>query len=278
MRTLDAAIELSNLYEATGTEGTVFSDLIDREILPVLSRSLTEADRLSLGDRFSSIIDRVRGALGEMGAEHIRNLKEMMKIALQDYVRKTRDAITARELFHSAIMSGSETMLNVTASAILANALAKHNPNSAQDFVQKVAGKILGREIAENASVAAVGSAAIATVPAGPKRKRKARKDSIFVSDGGYQKSVRNESLGWQDLQDHPDLIETLRKIVHYGRQQLIDGVIVDPTTAELVLVTDQSLNGESQRSFRTKTLSEMIEFSTFLVEQGFLQVYMEEC
>lgn len=424
MTALDIAIELSDLYEAVGAEGGTVAELIDTEILPHIG-SLAEADGIGLGKRFSQVLDRVRSAVGETGGDMIRSLKEMMKEALKTYVKRTNDALTARDVFHHAIMAGAEKMLAITALVTLANALCRHSPKEAQKMVRQAASRLTGAQFAENTSGGAVGSGAIATVPLGRKKKR--RKDSIFaeadVIPFGRTAPVQNpaldaksdmtnvtpfpkankrvgdyfvivyqpgseehqvmmdldeiltvakwfniskpdlsasmwyqpgpasadvptmhifhpdqsrlspvemaritrlmqkqepasaqqprapiehaehqhdpnapqgdptqwvpssrwepvrteESLTWDDLLGNATLIEVLREVADCGCERKVGGVMVDPTTAELVVAAHQALSPANRRKFHTKTLPEMVQIANRMVERGFLSVVMEE-
>jgi predicted nucleic acid-binding protein len=258
---LDITIALSDLYESVGAEGGMVSVLIDQEIIPVLN----EADPVGLGDRFAKIIDQVRAKVADAsGNQDVRNLKEMMKTALQSYVQKTHDAQTARNIFHHAIMSGADTMLTVTASVIMATALAGQNIKTAQHIVQTIAGKLTGEQVAENASGAATGAGAVAVAP-GVKKKR--RKDSIFAED-----------LGWRDLQDKPEIMSLLVEIAQSGKDREIDGIMVDPVTAELVSAVHSSFSPKMQKYFVGNSLSEMIELANEMVRTGQISVEFKEC
>lgn len=266
MTAIDAVIQLSDLFEATHTEGGIVALAIDADILPYINQTpLAEADGIGLGDRFGAIIDQVREKIARVGGRNdVRKLKEMMKDALTTYVKQTHDALTARDIFHRAIMSGADVMLTVTASVILANVLSKHNAQSAQHLIQVVAGRLSGNQpMEENASGAATGAGAIV----GSVAKKKRRKDSIFAED-----------LQWRDLQDVPEVLDLLREIAEGVVDRKVDDVVVDPTTAELVLAAHQSLSPDRRKRFCHKTISEMIAISDHMVEQGFLQVILEEC
>lgn len=183
MKALNLVIELSDLFEQADAEGGLVAQLIDAEIMPVVRAGLTEADAIGLGDRFNRVIEKVRMSANRTGKDRIRTLKDMLKSALATYVRNTNDAMTARGVFHRSIKGGSDIMLSVAAATILANALCGNHSKEAQTLMQRVAGKLTGRQpipAMENASGAATGAGSIATV-ADKKKKLLRRNDSIFA-------------------------------------------------------------------------------------------------
>lgn len=415
MTALKVAIDLSDLYESTASEGGLVARLIDTEIMPLVRDPLNEADIVGISDRFADVIDKVRGAAKKTGSDQIRTLVAMMKAALAAYVKKTHDAMTARGIFHDAVMGGGDAMLTVTAAAILANALCGHHAKQAQSLMQCIAKRLSGpqRRMHENASGGAVGTGAIAAVEMGQKKK-KPKTDSIFAegdvvpfgrpkppeappprdsawSDddqlppdikdiskrfgsmvkygssnvvpmhqeaepepdpsamspgemtrmvaanagwkhidterypsgeiavfqppgrygsanylyiypggewkyanikggaGGLEgflvdhvRSARNfeskERLSWNDIQDLPATLDLMEQIARRGRPQPIDGVLVDPTTAELVLSVHRGMTAEEARDYEGRPLSEMILIAEQMVEEGLMNIMLEEC
>lgn len=414
MTALEVAIDLSDLYESTQTEGGIVASLIDAEIMPLVRDPLHEADIVGISDRFSDVIDKVRGAATKTGSDQIRTLVAMMKAALAAYVKKTHDAVTARGVFHDAVMGGGDAMLTVTAAAILANALCGHHAKQAQSLMQCIAKRLSGpQRVRENASGAAVGAGAIAQTATG--KKKKSKPDSLFVEDaeilpfrrpqpaepppprdsawaddttmppdirdvsrrfgnmvkygsanvepmhpepepeadpnavppgeiaritagnagwkhidterypsgeiaifqppgrygsanylyiypggewkygdikggvGGldgfladHARSARNfeskQRLTWNDIQDLPATLDLMEEIVRRGRPQDIDGVLVDPTTAELVISVHRGMTTEEARDYEGRPLSEMILIAEQMVEEGLMAIILEEC
>lgn len=275
---LSIAIELSDLFEATGYEGTEIAEMFDKEILPMLKTPLSETDVVGMGDRFSKAIDRVRASLNQQGGDRIRTLMDMMKSAILTYIQRTHDVRTGREVFNRAVRSGGDTMLTVTGATILANALAGNHSEQAQTLLRGVAAKLSGAQpVAENASGAAVSTGAIATVtgPLGAK-KRKAqmirRQNSIFAEDNKPLVC----SLSWNDLEGQPDTIQKLNEIIESMKNAVVEGVLIDPSTAELVLAVHDSLSGRKQRRYAGKPVSEMIEIAHRAVQRGIISVVME--
>jgi hypothetical protein len=264
---LDIVVEISDLFEATGSEGSLAAQLFDSEILPHLTNPLHEA--VGLGDRFSQVIARVKAAAARMGSDSIRTIKDMMKSALLTYVEKTNDTQTAREIFHRAIMSGADTMLTVTGATILANALAGQHKQQATALVRGVAGRMSGKQpVGENASGGAVsaGAIAVATTPANKKKQIIRRQNSIFA-----------ETVTWEDLQGIPQTIGLLENVAYGNKSVQIEGIIVDPTTAELILAVHQSLDTEKKPQYEAKSLKEMIDIAYRAVERGLISVTMSE-
>ncbi len=262
MEPLDLAIQFSDLFEATETEGGDVAYLIDTEIIPYMREHLAEADGIGLGQRFSKILDRVQTIVNQSGSDQIRALKEMMKRVLSDYVKRTSDALTARHIFHNAIMQGKDTMLTVSAAGLLANALAGQHPQQATQLMQQVGSRLTGeRPMSENSSGAAVSAGAIATTPTGLKAKKR-RRGSIFAEG--------------EVIQD-PHFIDLLREIANGTANRPVDGVLVDPTTAELVLAAHTALNPAKRRQFENKSISEMIRIANRLFEQGEIEIIVEE-
>lgn len=264
---LDIAIEISDLFEATRSEGSLAAQLFDSEILPYLKTPLHET--IGLGDRFSKVIDRVKAVAMQTG-DSIRTIKDMMKAALLTYVQKTNDTQTAREIFHRAITTGADTMLTITGAAILANALAGQHQQQATGLIRGIASKMSGKQpaVVENASGGAVstGSIAVATSPINKKKQIIRRQDSIFA-----------EQISWEDLQGLPVTISLLENVVERNETIQIEGVMVDPTTAELVLSVHRSLASNKQRQYECKSLDEMIGIAYRAVQRGLINVVMEE-
>lgn len=258
---LGVASDLSDLYEATGAEGGFVATLIDEEIMPYLVEAKSG---IGLGARFDRVIEKVRASASRAGKDRIRTLKDMLRSALGDYVRKTSDAVTARDVYHRAIMSGSDMMLACTAGAILANALHGQHANEAKSLLQQIAGRLSGRQppTAMESSGAAVGSGAVATRTG----KKKRRRESIFA-----------ERLAWDDLLGLPARLETLREIRETGVAKRHNGVLVDPTTAELVLSVHHSIPPENRQRFASKSIAEMIGIAHRCVQRGLIQVCLEQ-
>jgi hypothetical protein len=268
MEPLDLAIQLSDLFEAAKAEGSEVACLIDKEIIPYLRSHLKEADGIGLGQRFAKILDRVQMIVNQSGADEVRALKKMMQGVLADFVKRTKDAVTGRHIFHNAIMKGKDAMLTVTAAGLLANALAGQHPREAMQMMQQVGSRLTGEHpMAENSSAGAVAAGSIATV-VNPKKRRK---NSIFAE------IERNVSLQWKDLQDQPATLDQLREIANGTENRQIESVLVDPTTAELVLATHIALNPEKKRRYEAKPVSEMIRIAYRLLERGGIEVIMEE-
>jgi hypothetical protein len=266
MTPLDIAIELSDLFEATGYEGSEIAEMFDTEILPMLRTPLNETDIIGLGDRFSKAIDRVKSALSTQGRDKIRTLKDMMKSAVLTYIQRTHDAMTGREIYHRAIMSGGDQMLTVTGAAILANALASHHSDQAMALMKGIVKKLSGPQmVPENASAAAVSAGAIATIPMNKKKGKIIRRDSIFA-----------ENLSFNDLEGNPDTITMLSEIINTTETLVIEGVVVDPTTAELVLAVHDSLPEDQRRRYAAKPVSEMAGIAYRAVQRGIISVVME--
>lgn len=219
---------------------------------------------LGVGNRFNQAIERVRAVVNKQGSDRISTLKDMMKSALTTYVQNTRDVITGRDIFHRAIMSGADTMLTVTGAAILANALAKRHGDQAKTLMKGVSSRLSGPQSSmhENASGGAVSAGAIAAVPTGKKKKLIRRPDSIFA-----------EALSWDDLVGHPAVIDQLTEVAYSGKETLIENVLVDPITAELVLAVHDSLASDKKRRYESKSIAEMIMIAERAVERGIIQV-----
>lgn len=434
MQPTDLAGQLSDLFESTNSEGCEAACLIDEEIIPHLGSLLREANGIGLGQRFSKILDRVQAIVNQGGkGDDVRNLKEMMKNVLIDYVNRTKDAMTARSVFISAIKAGRDAMLTITASGLLANALAGQHPREATKLMQQVGSRLSGpQRMGENASSAATGAGNIAGRV--PTEKKQEKKPSIFAEDivrpdafnrdpvmnqnphgdrsgtvpfqraeapkapvkrdsawsgahqlpppiadigkqfgsmidratgnnvvqwgqpqqpeqnnqpeqpalpdpiemlhqhgwkhidtetypsgqiqvfrtptnygsanelyvypdgywkwgnvkGGpaaliqtvqdHSKQMRKwESLEWGDLIDNPPIFEQLRKIAEGVENRVVSGVLVDPTTAELVLATHIGLSPDRRRRYESKNVNEMIRIANRLVAQGAISVVMEE-
>ncbi len=159
-----------------------------------------------MGDRFNHVLEKVRAAVGSSN-DRVRMLKDMMKASLLTYVQKTHDAPTGRQIFHKAIMAGSDTMLTVTAATMLANALAGSHADQAESLLKGIAAKLSGKHemgMWENASGAAV-SVGATTAPNGKKQKMR-RRDSIFAEDED-----------WDINHDENDPVEQAawRKMIH---------------------------------------------------------------
>jgi hypothetical protein len=182
MDALDLAIQLSDLFESSGMEGSEVTYLIDAEIIPNLSMHLAEADGIGLGARFAKVLGQVRGIINQNGGD-IRSLKTMMKTVLDQYVKRTQDALTARHIFSNAIMGGMDTMLAVTAGGLLANALAGQHPRQAVQMLQTMGKHVTGQRprMQENASMGAVSAGSFATVPTGKRKVIKRTQPSIFA-------------------------------------------------------------------------------------------------
>ncbi len=221
---------------------------------------------VGLGDRFNHVLEKVRAVVNASN-DRIRMLKDLMKTALLTYVQKTHDTQTGRLIFHKAIMAGSDTMLTVTAATMLANVLADSHGDQAQALLQGVAAKLsgkreMGSEIWENASGGAVSTGAIAITSGGKKKKRQ---DSIFA-----------ESVRWDDLQGRPDIMEQLAEIINLAENKVISDILIDPTTAELLLATHGAMTPSNQRRFEAKPLSEMIQIAHRSVQRGLIRVVLE--
>jgi hypothetical protein len=264
MEPLELAIQFSDLFEATGSEGSEVAYLIDQEILPYIHTHLREGDGVGLGARFTKVLDQVRNIVST-GNDRVRAAKEMMKRVLTDYTKRTNDAVNARDIFYNAIHQGTDDMITVAAAGLLANALARQHPQQAVQMMRSVGSRMTGERppVSENASGAATGSAAIAAVPTGVKAKR--RKESIFAE------------MSWDDLQDRPPTINLLRETAGGIENRSIGGILVDPTTAELVMATYVGLDPQRKRRFEAKEVSEMIRIATRLFEQGAIQIIVEE-
>ena len=337
---LDVAIELSDLFEATGYEGTELAALFDNEILPMLKTPLHETDVVGMGERFSKAIDRIRASLSQMKGDRIRTLMDMMKSSILTYIQRTHDVRTGREVFNRAVRSGGDTMLTVTGAAMLSNALASNHAEQAMTLLKGVAAKLSGAQpkpvtenadmmlepicvdielfirmlefaredakddlilhkvieraeelghrgkkildmsdytfltqdqshsqVSENASGAAVSSGVIATFATGNKKRKPVirRRDSLFAED-----------LSWNDLEGQPDTIQKMNEISDTMENMIIEGVIVDPSTAELVLAVHDSLSGQKQHRYASKPVSEMIEIAHRVVQRGIISVVME--
>lgn len=227
---------------------------------------LFEEAGIGVGNRFSQAIERVRAVVNRQGTDRIRTLKDMMKSALMTYVRNTQDVVTGREIFHRAIMSGGDTMLTVTGATILANALAGRHADQAKTLMKGIAGRLSGKRpaMAENASGSAVSAGAVATVPSGKKKLLK-RADSIFA-----------EGLSWDDLMGEPAVMTKLAEIADSGMEKLIENVMVDPMTAELVMVAHNMLSPSKKRQYENKTIEEMIDLAERAVRRGIINVSIE--
>jgi hypothetical protein len=267
MEALDIAIQFSDLFEATQSEGSQVAVLIDSEIMPNLTTLLEKPDGIGLGARFNKVLGQVRDIIGQGGGDAIRTLKEMMKNVLINYVKRTNDTITARNIFHNAIMQGQDTMLTITAAGLLSNALAGQHPREAMQLMQQVGSRLTGQRptIGENASGAAVGAGSIAGVATGATTPKKRDKKSIFAE------------ISWRDLQDQPPTINLLREIAADEINRPISGVLVDPTTAELVLATHTALSPDRRQRFEAKSVSEMIRIANRLFEQGGIELIVQE-
>lgn len=431
MQPTDLAGQLSDLFENTNTEGSETAYLIDAEIIPHLGSLLREGNGIGLGQRFSKILDRVQAIVSQPGnGDDVRNLKEMMKNVLINYVKRTKDAMTARSIFNAAIRSGRDAMLTITASGLLANALAGQHPREATKLMQQVGSRLSGpRKMGEDASSGAVGSGSFAKRASGKRKKNSifieaevvhppafnrdpvvnqhphgdrsgtvpfqrseapkapVKRDSawsgdyqlpppiadiskqfggmidrvtgnnvvqlgqpqqpqqldrpaepplpdpiemlhqhgwkhidtetypsgqiqvfqtptrygsaneLYVYPDGYwkwgnvkggpaaliqtiqdhSKQMRKwESLEWNDLIDNPPIFESLRKIAEGVQNREIQGVVVDPTTAELVLATHIALTPDRRRRYESKSVDEMIRIANRLVEQGAITVEMD--
>src|ERR1044071_2088900 len=185
MNQLNLVIELSDLLEAAGCEGAPIAQLFDEEIFPAIRKLDEKAEPFGLGDRFARVLEKVRATVDQHGSDRVRTLRDIMKSALMNYVRKTHDAVTARDMYHRAVMSGTDVMFTVAAAAFLANALSGPHENEAKMLMRQVAGRLTGRQpvpAMENASGAAVGSGSIAVAAKGMKKRRR---DSIFVEGEG---------------------------------------------------------------------------------------------
>ncbi len=271
MNPLNLVIELSDLLESTGYEGEPIALLFDEEIFPAIRHLNEKADPIGLGDRFGKVLDKVQASLNTHGTDRVRTLKDMMKSSLITYVRATHDAVTAREMYHRAIMSGSDTMLTVTAATILANALSGQHQDEAKMLIQQVASRLSGKQpripSMESASASAVGSGAIAVAAKGMKKKIR-RRDSIFAE---------GDRVTWDDLIGNPTILDILREISEQGNSRPYDGVLVDPVTAELVLNVHQSLTKPNQQRYESRSLTEMIKIAHRAVERGLIEVVMQE-
>lgn len=261
MRELDIVIQLSDVYERANAEGGLVATAIDREVIPYLAEVKAG---IGLGARFDRVIEKVRASASRAGKDRIRTLKDMLRSALGDYVRKTGDAMTARDVYHRAIMSGSDMMLTCTAGAILANALHGQHANEAKSLLQQIASRLSGRQpaAAMESSGSAVGSGAVAT--RGGRKKR--RRDSIFA-----------EGLAWNDLLGLPVNLEILREIQETGVAKRHQGILVDPTTAELVLSVHHSIPAQNRHRFASKSIAEMIGIAHRCVQRGLIQVCLEQ-
>jgi hypothetical protein len=223
-----------------------------------------EVGIVGIGDRFSNAVDRVRAVINQQTGDRIRTLMDMMKSALVTYVRNTQDVLTGREIYHHALKSGSDNMLTVTGAAILANALSGRHKDQAKALMKGVGARLSGAQsgIQENASSGAVSAGAIATAPT---EKKKKREDSIFA-----------EELSWDDLIGEPAVIEKLTQIAYHGQETIIENVLVDPTTAELVLAAHDMMAPDKRRLYGNKSISEMIRIAERAVERGIIQVIIE--
>lgn len=275
--TLDIVIELSDLFEATGYEKSQIAELFDTEILPMLKTPLSETDIGGLGVRFATVIDKVRSAVQGTG-EKIKTLKDMMKSALLTYAKNTNDIMTARAVYHRAIMSGGDTMLTVTGGTILANALAKQHGEQAKNLLRGISQKLSGAQpVEENASGGAVSAGAIATVatPGKTRKNRDKPKDSIFLENS--TEHIYTESLTLNDLLGIPETMKVLREVAETGCGRQHNGVMVDPTTAELVLSVHSSLKPKKRQEYEAKSYTEMVDIAYRAVQRGLIEVSMEE-
>lgn len=260
---VEVAEKLSELFESTNTEGGEVSFLIDRHVIPHLRSSLKEADGVGLGDRFAAVLDQVRATVSNDGADTVRNLKNMMKQVLSNYVSKTQDVVTGRHIFHNGIMQGQDTMITVTAAGLLANALAASHPKQAMLLMQQIGKKMTGqRPMSENASAGAVGAGAIATGASSLGKKPLKRKESIFAE--------------WNDLLDQVPTIELVRESAYHGTDVQIDETLIDPTTAELILAAHAGLSPDRRERFASKPINEMVRIAHRLYERGGIQLIVD--
>jgi hypothetical protein len=72
-------------------------------------------------------------------------------------------------------------------------------------------------------------------------------------------------------------LMNSINSIKNTGKSALVEGIIIDSSTAELILAVYDSLNHENKHKFCNRSIIEMMKISKRLVESGFIQVVMEE-
>lgn len=345
MEPLIIAIQFSDLFEATQTEGGRVAALIDTDIIPHLREDLHEANGLKLGNRFVQVLNKVKAIVGPPGADAYRRVKQMMEQVIDNYIKRTNDIQTGRHIFSHAIHKGLDEMLTVTAAGLLANALAAVHPQQSMLMMRTVSRSLGGdQSIRENASGAAVGAGAIAGVAMGAKAKKR-RKDSIFAEaeqghlhmraapetgskvafathagghaevedhlanlqshirdkrlpahnvsiqntrtgevhhakvgpEGVYKRSYSNldEGLSLDDLQD-VDRIKIFREIASGIENRYVDGILIDPDTAEMVIAAHLSTSGKQRKVYEGYDTSEMVEYAKGLFDTGELHVVIE--
>jgi len=132
------------------SESSGLAQFVDEEILSVVPFEITEENVGLLSREMTKITARVKDIATQDGIHARRNLVNMLKTVLHNYVTSTHDEETAKRLGSFAALKGVHALITAISVVIMANSLSKNYPDQAKHMVASALGQIDGTPVRES--------------------------------------------------------------------------------------------------------------------------------